>query len=605
MSDFSFIKLFPLCKAVFRHKLIHITGSQIFGIIGNWLSIAFIFLTGKLINALKGKTPDSDAVIWNDLDIVFWLFVGCGFIKVVLMFVDAMCDHMCQTIITNQLKSKLHDKIINMDSRYYSEHDQGELLLLVNNSSSVVMTLLMLLAAPFAIIFTVVPGLYGFYGELKRIDLPIWVICSLILMTFVQPFFAYWLGEKINKAFYKLRSEHIQVNNELLNSLEKPQELILMGAASQRSKSFSDKLFKMTRASNKANLLEIFDRQFTETCILVLQILIVSIAVFKFNSNNQYMAGSLITVFGLIPFIFGHISSLITTYTQFKEAEPELAATFEVLNYEPAVKEKDKAVVLGEFENIKFDSVNFGYNSKKSVLQNISVRFPEKKSIAVVSHSGGGKSTLLQLLCRLYDPSEGKISFGKYLLSDLKLDSLRSKVIKVSQFPLFIQGSLRDNFQLQKAEATDREIENVCRKAGIWDIITEQSHGENPVDLQISLDAENFSGGQRRLLAIARAMLKDPAVLLLDEPTTGVDAQTTQDKIYPFLMEYKKKCSIIFVDHNMNFVRNLADMVLVLEDGKVADFGPTEEVWQKKDSLFRKLWEEYNKNTEFSNELDN
>lgn len=605
MSNFSFSKLFPLCKVVFQHRLILFAGSQIFGIIGNWLSIAFITLTGKLINALKEKTPESmDTGIWNDLDIVFWLFIGCGAIKVVFMLIDAMCDHMCHTVITNQLKSKLHDKIINMDSRYYSEHDQGELQLTVNNSSSVVMTLIMLLTAPFTIIFTIVPGLWGFYSELKRIDVPLWVILSLVLVTFTQPFFAYWLGEKINKAFYKLRSEHIQVNNELLNSLEKPQEVILMGATAQRSKSFLSKLLKMTRASNSANFLEILDRQFTETCILVLQILIVSIAIFKFNSGNQYMAGSLIAVFGLIPFIFGHVSALITTYTQFKEAEPEIAATFDVLNYEPAVKEKNNAVELGEFENINFDSVKFGYCDKKSVLQEISVQFPAEKSIAVVSLSGGGKSTFLQLLCRLYDPGEGKISLGKYLLSDLKLDDLRSNIIKVSQFPLFIQGSLRENFQLQKAEATDDEIEEVCRKVGVWDVIKEQHPGENPADLQLPLGAENFSGGQRRLLAIARAMLKNPAVLLLDEPTTGVDAQTTQDKIYPFLMEYKKKCSIILVDHNMNFVRNLADMVLVLENGKVTDFGPTEEVWQKKDSLFRKLWEEYNKNNENSSELD-
>lgn len=602
MQEFGFLKLFPLCKTVFKQKLLLFTGSLIFGIIGNWLSIAFITLTGKLINALKeGNTASADNGIWNNLHIVFWLFVICGSIKIIFMLVDAMCDHMCQTVLTNHLKSKLHDKLINMDSRYYSTHDHGELLLTVNNSSCVVMTLIMLVTAPFSIIFTVIPSLWGFYSELKQIDVPLGVICCLVLITLAQPFFAYWLGEKINQAFYKLRHEHIKVNNELLNSLEKPQELIQMGAIKQRSQSFMEKLSKMTRASNRANLFEIFDRQFTETCILVLQILIVSIAIFKFNSNTPAMAGSLVAVFGLIPFIFGHISSLITTYSQYKEAEPELAATFEVLNYEPVVKEKKDAVNLGEFDSINFDSVKFKYDDDgKFVLRDISIRLPGNKTIAIVSHSGGGKSTLLQLLCRSNDPSEGNISLGANRLSDFKLDDLHSRIIKVSQFPLFIQGSLRDNFQLQKADASDEEIKNACCEAGIWDVIMEQSSGEDPADLQLSLGAENFSGGQRRLLAIARAMLKDPSVLLLDEPTTGVDAQTTQDKIYPFLTEYKKKCSIIFVDHNMNFVRNLADMVLVLENGEVAAFGPTEEIWQKKDSLFRKLWEEYNKNTENS-----
>ena len=128
---------------------------------------------------------------------------------------------------------------------------------------------------------------------------------------------------------------------------------------------------------------------------------------------------------------------------------------------------------------------------------------------------------------------------------------------------------------------------------------------DNISDFCLDLNADNLSGGQKRLLSIARALLKNPQVVMIDEPTTGVDAQTIRHAILPLLQELKTDRTMLLVDHNMNFVRDLADMVLVLENGKVTDFGPTEDIWQNKDSLFRKLWEEYNKNTEFSNELDN
>lgn len=537
------------------------------------------------------------------------LFIMCGIIKIAAGFIAGVVDRTFQDILTQHLKIELHDKIISLDASYHNVHDQGENLFNINNAADVVGAVTTLFVFPVTSLIALVLALLALYRDLSAIQIPLWLIICIIPAIFAQPFIGYWLGNLVNAAFSKLRLAHIEANDELLNSLKSPLEIQVMNAEKQRSASIFSVLRHVTRSSFRANTVAILDNQLVSISVLFFQGLIafvIALCYFKTGKVEAGVAGALISCIMLIPEIFNQIASFISTYIQSKQSEPSLDAVYEILTTESAVKDAPDAVEYKaeRSDAIQIQDLQFGYD-ERMILQGVTVNIPSGKSVAVVSHSGGGKSTLLHLLSRLYDPQSGNITIGGQNIQKYTIASLRNAVVRVSQFPLFIQGSLRANFQLQKADATDAEIEEACCKAGIWQAVKEQCHEEDPADLQFSLGAENFSGGQRRLLSIARAMLKDPAVLLLDEPTTGVDAQTTQDKIYPFLMEYKKKCSIIFVDHNMNFVRNLADMVLVLEDGKVADFGPTEEVWQKKDSLFRKLWEEYNKNTEISNELDN
>lgn len=565
---------------------------------------------GIMISTLKGETSTNAfrLLLYFDTPLkITCVFVTISVVKILVSLLSGIVERAFQNNLTTKIKYTLHRKFLSLDADYHNKHDSGEVIFNMENSVGIVGAISLLFIQPISTIIGLVIGLSGVTTSLASVQMPIWLILCIIVALFFYPFVSYWMGQKINKSFEFLRNNNMALYTEMLNSLKNPIEVQILAAEKQRDKSILAALTNVEKASNRANVLATLHSQLSPVCILLFQTMIaVFVTVLYLNNAKMAVAGALTTCILLIPTIFNQISTFAVTYIQAKQTEPDVRALYDLLQLEPGVKNDANAT---DYDNLKKDDIvvddlRFGYN-EKMILQNLSLKIPSEKMIAIVSHSGGGKSTLLHLFSRLYDPQRGCIAIGGKDIKEYTIASLRSAIVRVSQFPLFIQGSLRENFQLQKADATDNEIEETCRKVGVWDVIKEQHLGENPVDLQLSLGAENFSGGQRRLLAIARAMLKDPAVLLLDEPTTGVDAQTTQDKIYPFLMEYKKKCSIIFVDHNMNFVRNLADMVLVLEDGKVADFGPTEEVWQKKDSLFRKLWEEYNKNTEFSNELDN
>lgn len=526
------------------------------------------------------------------------LFIVCGLSQIIFSFAAKVTDKFFQSSLTLELKTFLHDKILSLDAAYHDLHPQNENLFNINNAAGAVSAVVMAFSLPVSCLMALTVAVSGLYHALTNVNIPLWLILCIIPALLAQPFAGHWLGKRINAAFTKLRANHMEVNGELLNSLKSPVEVQVMNAGKQRSATVRKALQKVAGMSVKANIFAILDSQFSSICILIFQALIALVIVLCLgDSRDMSAAGSLVTCITLVPVVFTQTGSFIAIYIQWKQAEPEISAIYNIVKAVNTVQETENAVNCpADMGNIAVENVVFGYNGSKNILDGLSVEFPAGKTIAVISRSGGGKSTLLHLLSRLYDPSSGAITLQGNNIKNYTLSSLRDSIVRISQFPLFIQGTLRDNFLLQEPDAGDEEIEDVCRKTGIWEIMAAQSHGKSPLDYPVALGAENLSGGQRRLLSISRAMLKMPSLLLLDEPTTGVDARTVQDRIYPFLEEYKKKSSIIFVDHNMNFVRNLADFVLVIDNGRAADFGPVEEVLAKKDSLFRALWEEYNRN---------
>ena len=204
---------------------------------------------------------------------------------------------------------------------------------------------------------------------------------------------------------------------------------------------------------------------------------------------------------------------------------------------------------------------------------------------------GTGKSTVLNLVARLRRPQTGSILIGDKGLGQIKQASLRGNVVKVSQFPLLISDTVRENFRLAKADASDAEIEAVSRRTGLWDVLVKETPtGEDPLSYMVSRqEGVGLSGGQRRILAVTRALLLEPTVLLLDEPTTGIDPIGRQE-IYDTLAKACAGLTVIVVDQDINFVTHFARQVCCLENGKFVDVGSPDELMQRP-SLFRRLSE--------------
>jgi ATP-binding cassette subfamily B protein len=294
----------------------------------------------------------------------------------------------------------------------------------------------------------------------------------------------------------------------------------------------------------------------------------------------------------MTPQMFGVVQRLIATYTQYQSQVPNVVNTYELLDTKPTVVEKPGAKDLGEVHGeIKFENVVFGYSPTQKVLNGLSFEIEEGETVAFVGPIGCGKSTIMNLTLRFLDPESGRILVEGQDISDVTLSSLRNQVSKLSQFPFFLKDSIRENIRLGKEDATDAEIEEACRLAHIHDVIIDPQRMPKGYDTVV--DVQVPSGGQKRLIALARCLLRKPEVLMLDEPTENLDADQ-RNRLTRVIREYaqnpENRRTCIVISHDLNFVAAVSDRIIVLNQGRVADEGTHDELIQR-EGLYKTLYE--------------
>jgi len=237
-----------------------------------------------------------------------------------------------------------------------------------------------------------------------------------------------------------------------------------------------------------------------------------------------------------------------------------------------SVPEKPNATTLGRVEGaVRFEQVAFAYPGGPRILDGIEFEAPPGRTIALVGQTGAGKSTAMSLLQRLWDPVEGRITLDGHDLRDLSLDSLRRNIGVVFQESLLFNRSIRDNLLVGRPDATPDEIDRACRMAEAAEFIARKPQG---YDTMVGERGSALSGGQRQRLAIARALLKDPPVLILDEATSALDA-ATEARVQKALKALMAGRTTFIIAHRLSTVRD-ADEILVFDGGKVVERGDFE-----------------------------
>ena len=249
---------------------------------------------------------------------------------------------------------------------------------------------------------------------------------------------------------------------------------------------------------------------------------------------------------------------------------------FEILDTAPEVAEKADAIALdGVPGGIRFRRVSFGYGDGQ-VLRGIDLDIEPGETIALMGLTGSGKSSLIHLIPRFYDPDEGCITIDGKDLRDLIVSSLRSQVGLVPQDPYLFSASIRDNIALGRPEATDEEVREAARLAALADFVEGLPEG---YDTEVGERGVTLSGGQRQRMAIARALLTNPRILLLDDCTSSVDAHTEQ-QIHATLRQFGQGRTTIIVAQRLSTVRS-ADRIVVLEGRRIAEAGTHEELLER------------------------
>ena len=290
------------------------------------------------------------------------------------------------------------------------------------------------------------------------------------------------------------------------------------------------------------------------------------------------------------------ITALILLYTPVKNIGNNLNAVqfsffaiesiFSILDSPPQILNKENAVVLlSSPEIIEFRDVNFEYNTNVPILKNINLEIKKGETVAFVGNSGGGKTTIVNLLPRFYDIKSGSIQINKIDIRDYSLNSLRENIAVVFQDNFLFSGTIRENILLGRKNATDEEISKAIKMAYLEDFI---SSLENGLETQIGERGILLSGGQKQRVAIARAFLKDAPIIILDEATSALDnkAEAIVQKAIDNLMQDK---TVFVIAHRLSTIQN-ANKIVVINQGEIVETGTHEQLLNIENGAYKTLY---------------
>lgn len=280
------------------------------------------------------------------------------------------------------------------------------------------------------------------------------------------------------------------------------------------------------------------------------------------------------------------ITRLGMMYSQLLISMSSAERIFEFMDEKPAVPEKEDAAVLSALQgNVKLERVTFGYEADRPALKGVDLDIKAGLSVALVGHTGSGKSTIVNLLCRFYDTVEGRVLLDGIDVRDVTIESLRSQIGIVLQDTFIFSGTIRDNIRYGRPGATDSEVEAAAKSVRAHDFIVELPNG---YDTEVQERGNALSVGQRQLLSFARALLANPRVLVLDEATASIDTET-ELRIQEALATLLQGRTSFIVAHRLSTIRH-CDIIVVLDHGQIVDQGSHDEL-MKRPGHYRNLVE--------------
>ena len=295
------------------------------------------------------------------------------------------------------------------------------------------------------------------------------------------------------------------------------------------------------------------------------------------NLTGKATIGEVVMFMSIATMLIGRLEQVVAFVNQLFLQAPKMREFFEILDTAPSVHDRPTAQTIDRFAGaVEFQNVSFSYDGKRSAIADVSFTVEPGQNIALVGSTGSGKSTTLGLLHRAFDPQSGAIRIDGVDIRDISLASLRRNIGVVFQEPMLFARSIRENLQVGRPEATEPEMREALERAQASEFILRQADG---LDSVIGERGRSLSGGERQRLSIARALLKNPPVLILDEATSALDA-ATEKKLQAALEEVMKGRTTFVIAHRLATIRN-ADRILVFDSGTVVESGSFDELVEK------------------------
>ncbi len=307
----------------------------------------------------------------------------------------------------------------------------------------------------------------------------------------------------------------------------------------------------------------------------------------KLIHTGTITAGSFASFVTSLLLLYKPIKTLGNTLTRFQNIFVSLGRVFELFDYVPSIKDKPVTIELKDlYSNISFCNVSFEYAENNPVLKNINLTVSKGETVAIVGNSGGGKSTLANLLTRFYDVTQGSIKFDGTDIRDFKLEELRNIVSVVFQDNFLFTGTIKENIMLAKPDASREELITAVEASHLNEFIDMLPNG---IDTMLGERGASLSGGQKQRIAIARAMIRNTPVIILDEATSALDNES-EAVVQKALDNLTKNKTVFVIAHRLSTVKN-ADRIIVINDGAIVEEGTHENLLQSKDGHYRHLYD--------------
>lgn len=542
-------------------------------LIGGFISLILVGILGLLVPWLFKFLIDEVLIGGNEI-ILNYIAGGA----ILLYFLKGVFNYGQKYLISGlsqhvivDLRKDLYQHLQKLSLSFFERQRTGDLMSRITNDVNVIQNSLTQGLANLVLQPLMIIGIVGF---LLYID---W---KLALVSFIViPLVSY----AISKFGFKMRSVSTKIQNEMSNVTNILQETL---SAVRIVKAFNNEekeIQKFSKANDRTLEENLKGVQLEATITPVVELIIaMGSAAFLWYGGHKVLrgvmtTGELITFIGYIGLLISPINILTKSYNLLQKGIGASERIFNLLSVDERVEEKEDAIEMPPIKGeVVFDDVSFSYKEDEEVLKDINLKANPGEMVAFVGHSGAGKTTLVNLIPRFYDVDEGEILIDGVNLKDVKLDSLRKQIGIVPQETVLFKGTVAENIAYGAEHKSREEIIEAAKKANAHQFISGFKHG---YDTEVGERGVSLSGGQKQRISIARALLTDHKILILDEATSSLDLQS-ESLIQEALERLIKDRTTFVIAHRLSTVIN-SDKIIVLEEGSIVEEGTHDELIDK------------------------